>query len=373
MRIGISVYPLFNKKGADKKIDGIGNYTSCLIKNLQTQSNVEVVQFYINSLQDTCKIFTGSQNMCIQPCLYFQDILPINFFKNLEKQVDLFHSTDYRIPKLKKTPLIATIYDAIPLKEEEFANQRLLSLKNYLLKKHVKRADHIISISNAMLEDIVNHWKVDPKKISIIHCGIDAIWFSNISMEQKKQVLDKYNIKKKFLLTVGTLQPRKNLDRVLLAYQSLPKDILSEYQLVIVGKRGWECSELIKKILFLEKQGLIKWLEFIPFNDLRALYQSSTSLVFPSLSEGFGLPIIEGFASKTPVITSNIPSILEVAGNAAYFVNPTSVEEIQYAISSLINNTGLVKNLIEKGSDRAKLFTMEEMGNKTMLVYKQFI
>jgi alpha-1,3-rhamnosyl/mannosyltransferase len=192
-------------------------------------------------------------------------------------------------------------------------------------------------------------------------------------MEQKKQVLDKYNIKKKFLLTVGTLQPRKNLDRVLLAYQSLPKDILSEYQLVIVGKRGWECSELIKKILFLEKQGLIKWLEFIPFNDLRALYQSSTSLVFPSLSEGFGLPIIEGFASKTPVITSNIPSILEVAGNAAYFVNPTSVEEIQYAISSLINNTGLVKNLIEKGSDRAKLFTMEEMGNKTMLVYKQFI
>ena len=223
-----------------------------------------------------------------------------------------------------------------------------------------------------MVPDIINYWKIDPQKISVIYNTIGRSWLIQIPPQEGLESLNKYKINKKFLLFVGTIQPRKNLSRTLEAYQLLPKHIREEYTLVVVGKKGWDCDELIAKLHYLQKENIIKWLEFVNEKDLRALYQFSSMLLFPSLSEGFGLPIIEGFASKTPVITSNIPPMNEIAADAACLIDPLSVNEMKNSIEKIILDGNYRNNLITKGYDRVKNFLPEKTTNQLISIYKAF-
>jgi len=127
------------------------------------------------------------------------------------------------------------------------------------------------------------------------------------------------------------------------------------------------------EIQHLQEKGLLKWLQHIPFVDLRALYQSASAIVFPSLEEGFGFPILEGFASKTPVITSNISALPEISGKAAYLVNPYDIDHIRHAMEQIITRSDLQKGLIEKGIQRAKLFTWDKCAKETIKVCEKII
>lgn len=386
MRIGISVNKVCHKDGTVKQFDGIGTYTLNLIKNLRSQPNIEVIPCYFNlSLKDffslPCRTndkanieqITGHP-LLIQPCPFLHDLLPIiNWHRNLEKQIDIFHSTDHLIPKLSDTPVIATFHDAMIFKNPEYSNSRLRSCKNYLLKKHLQYADHVITISDTVVDDLVNYCNLDKANISVIYNSINNEWQQAISNELQKSTLAKYQINQKFILSVGTLQPKKNLQRVLDAYQLLPKKIQNEFLLVIVGKAGWSCDDLVKNIKRLHEQGIVKWLDYVPFEDLRALYQNATSLIFPSLYEGFGLPIVEGFASKAPVITSNFPPMSEVAGDAAYLVDPYNVKEISHAVQTIIENPTLRNDLVRKGVERAKLFTEDIFIKQVVAEYHKLV
>jgi len=374
MRIGFNTSTIYEKNGSLKKTDGIGNYTLGLIENLQNTNNLEVVQcFFDFTPLDMLNRKKANEKLFYQPSVFAQDIWPANLFNKLEEKIDVFHSTDYHIPRLRNTPVVATLHDAIMLKQEKYANQRFRAFKNYLLKKHVQYADHIITISNAMVPEIINYWNIDPKKISVVYNALDNIWFAETNEVNKNKVLEKYKINKKFLLFVGTLQPRKNLNRVLEAYQQLPKDIQHEYQLLIVGKRGWNDEKILSNILSLQKNNLIRWLEFIPKNDLIAIYQTATALVFPSLSEGFGLPIIEGFASKIPVITSNVLPMSEIADKAAYLVDPFSINELTTAIEKVVTDNNLRNNLIHKGTEQAQKFTYPQTIEKLIEIYNKLL
>lgn len=374
MKIGFNTTSIYNKNGSSRELDGIGNYTLGLMNHLAKKNDVNIIPCYFDlTLKDIFGLTTASHQLLTQPNVFLHDILPINWFKQLEEKIDLFHSTDYRIPKLKNTPIVATFHDAIMLKKEKYANQTLRGFKNYLLKKHAHYADHIITISNTMVADIINYWDIDPKKISVVHNAIADDWLIALDYTQKKQVLDQYKINKKFLLFIGTLQPRKNLDRVLTAYQLLPKDIQSEYKLIIVGKKGWDCKQTMKNIFSLQEKGLVCWLEFVAEINLRALYQAATAIIFPSLSEGFGLPIIEGFASQTPVITSNIPPMSEIAGNAAYLIDPLSPDEIKKALEKIIMNNNLYNELVQKGKQRVKEFTYPQTIEKVIAIYNNLL
>lgn len=374
MKIGFNTASIYNKDGTPRELDGIGNYTLGLMTHLAKKNNVEVVPCYFDlTLKDILQLNKSGSQLLAQPNIFLQDILPLNWFKQLENKIDLLHSTDYRTPKLKKTPIVATLHDAIMLKKEKYANQTLRGFKNALLKKHAQYADHIITISNSIVSDIINYWNIDPKKISVIYNAIADSWLTPLDNAQKEQVLKRYKIKQKFLLFVGTLQPRKNLDRTLTAYQSLPQDIQNTHQLIIVGKKGWDCEQTIKNIFSLQARGLVRWLEFVAENNLRALYQSATAVVFPSLSEGFGLPIIEGFASQTPVITSNILPMSEIAGNAAYLVDPLSPDEIRKALEKIITNNNLRYELIQKGKFRIKDFTYPQTIEKVIALYDKLL
>ncbi len=155
----------------------------------------------------------------------------------------------------------------------------------------------------------------------------------------------------KFLeITSSILEPcnQKNIENLIQAIRKLPKEIRVTYSLIIVGRYGWKSEALLKKIKKAESEGWCKWLNYVPDNDLRALLQSASLMIFPSLYEGFGLPVLEAFASKIPVIASNTSSIPEVAKNSAILFNPQDISEISSAILKILNNKELTNNLVER-------------------------
>jgi len=362
IRIGLSCNSI-QSDFTHEKLDGIGMYTKYLHDELIKRGEIII----------PCSF--ASRDL---PLPYLQSTLvslltPINLYSTLENNIDLYHSTDHQVPKLKKTPVIATLHDATMLKHPEWYHARCRTLKNKLRIKTMEWADHFITISNTMVTELVEYWKIPAEKISVIYNGISESWFEEKSPEQKQEVLKKLNLPDKFLLFNGTLQPKKNVPRLIQAFLSLPDDIQQEYPLVIVGKPGWEINESIAAIqeLTTKKRGF--WLNYISTDHLQVLFQCAALYVYPSLHEGFGLTLIEAFASKTPVITSNITAMPETAHNAAYLVDPYSVSEITEAIKTVLLNQSLQDELIQKGTHRARDFSWQKCAEETVKVYQKIV
>jgi glycosyltransferase involved in cell wall biosynthesis len=349
-RIGIACRVL-----AHNQKDGIAVYSSELLNALQ-QLNLQVTTYRMTLLEMTSN-FIG---------------LPLGNHK-INNSFDLLHVTDYLIPRNRSIPIIGTVHDAIFLQHPEWARGSYRTLKNFFLKSPAKYLSHVIAVSEAVIPDLVKYWNIERDKITPIYHGVSKNWFVTIEECQREIILKQYNIKKKYLLFVGTLQPRKNVLRILQAYHRLPKDIKQEYNLILIGKNGWQTEDVLKEIQQLTDNGHGKWLEYVPTSDLRALYQSADIFLFPSLYEGFGLPILEAFASNIPVITSTIPIMQEICKDAALLVDPYSLESIKQGILQLVENQGLKQNLAAKGNARAKQFTWEDCAKKTLKVYQQFI
>ncbi|MFN3234214.1 MAG: glycosyltransferase family 4 protein [Gammaproteobacteria bacterium] len=370
MRVGISSTPLMHLDGSRKQYDGIGVYTSSLMNALKT--NTEVRPIYFKPIEELFQPIPQSM-LQKQPCAtnpIIRQYFPLRSYDNLEKSIDIFHSTDYMVPRFKRIPVIATLHDAIMIKHTNWANPKRRTLKNYLLKKLSHNAQHIITISNAVKYDIVDHFGISDYRVSVIYHGLSNEWLETLAPNKIDTALQKHDLaKERYFLFVGTLQPRKNIARILKAYQQLPQHIQDEFKLVFIGKIGWLDKETYSQIERLVSTGNLKWLQYIDSEDVRALYQASKLVLFPSLSEGFGFPIIEGFASKTPVITSESGATAETAGDSAYLVDPESVEHIAHAIKEITEDDTLRNKLIDSGYERAKTFTWERCAEKTKKVY----
>ena len=169
------------------------------------------------------------------------------------------------------------------------------------------------------------------------------------------------------------MQTRKNIDRILDAYEHLPDGVVNEFDLVIGGRARSDMVNLTERLAARRTRGDVKWIQYVPDDDLPALMQSATALVFPSLYEGFGLPVLEAFASRTPVITSNTTSLPEVAGDAAILVNPLAVEEISDAMERVASSSEEIVNLVQKGYARASEFTWERTATLTAGVYRSML
>ncbi len=376
MKIGISCTPVYNIKKIEKKIDGIGIYTNNLCQAL-TQQNVQIKEIYFKNLWELSAIgFSYQKNFYLAESPLYALLLG-NFYQKLPAKVDLIHITDYLVPRINKTPTISTIHDAIMLAHPEWQRGpvRFNRLKGSILKKLSGQVDHVITCSRANIVDIVNFWKIPEHKISVVYHGISEIWYQKIDPIIQQSILTKYKLNKPFFLTVGTLQPRKNIERIINAYRSLPKKITKVFNLVIAGKDHPTLtpSLLLEQIFQLEKSGHLVWLKYIPFNDLQCLYQNAHALIYPSLAEGFGFPILEGFASGIPVVTAHSGATAEISADAAYLVDPYSEEAIASAMLDLIEKPEVRNKLIDQGLSRIKLFTWEKCAQETIQIYKKFI
>lgn len=251
----------------------------------------------------------------------------------IEPAIDLYHATDYLVPRLRSTPVVATIYDAIPIANPAWANPRLRSLKNWLLRRAASSADLVIAISNAAVDELEEHYRIPRDRIRVVPLGVDAAWFERPTDDEIRATLHAYRLYPGYVLNVGTLQPRKNLDSLISAYESLPTAFRDERQLVLVGRYGWGAEDLRGRLERLRAQGRVVWLDYVEQQALRALYCAAAVFAYPSLAEGFGLPVLEALACGLPVVASDLPALREVAGSHAAFVVAQRTEAIAEAIA----------------------------------------
>ncbi|HEX5430169.1 MAG TPA: glycosyltransferase family 1 protein [Patescibacteria group bacterium] len=232
----------------------------------------------------------------------------------------------------------------------------------------VRAARKIIAVSESTKSDLVKTYKLSPDKISVVHLGVDSK-FAPLPYEQTQKVLDKYNLSyKKYILFLGTLQPRKNISRLVDAYITLRQQYHIEEKLVIAGGRGWLWEPIESKLNQSRISGSVVHLGYVDEQDKQALYNGAVLLTLPALYEGFGLPPLEAMACGTPVVVSNISSLPEVVGDAGVLVDPNSAEKIAEGILKVLSDKSLQAELGKNGIARAKQFTWERTAAQTLAV-----
>lgn len=371
MRIGIGCSVL--AKGLRSgHLDGIGVYTAELIKSFEKSEGVKDLRRVVFGSQ----LASASSEYRVLPVRYSVSVLlsaasglPFRGSSALEHDVDLFHATDHHIPKLRHTPVIATVMDVIGMRHPEWVNPTLRTLKNHLFTKATSWAQHLITISEFSASDISDCLGIDRSKITSIPLGVDEQYFQTVPESEKNSVLTRYGLRPGYFVFVGTLQPRKNVSRIIAAHATLPEAMRRQHPLVVVGQNGWRTDELLHELAALEASGFGRWLQYVPRADIFSVLQAAHALVFPSLYEGFGLPVLEAFASRIPVITSNTTSLPEVAGDAATLVNPESIDSIADAMKASITNDHERPIVIEKGIAQARRFTWQQTAELTLAAY----
>lgn len=292
--------------------------------------------------------------------------------KNLTAKADLVHATDHFIPKLRGIPVVATLHDAIPLSHPEWINYSFKALKNALWKRSAHWADHVITVSENSKREVGRWFGIPPERISVTPLGVGRQWFSEISREELGRVKRQHALPERFFLFVGTVQPRKNVGRLIAAHRTLPVKIRREIPLLVAGRAGWQCEA---EIAALEggDNGALRHLGHVPEDDLVPLVKQASVVMLPSLHEGFGLPVLEAFAAGTPVIASKAGAIPEVAGDAAILVAPLDVSVLAQAMRRAAEDTALADALRTKGRERATRFTWQRTAELTAEVYRQVL
>jgi len=285
--------------------------------------------------------------------------------------VDVFH-TQYIAPFWlpKSIKLVLTIHDISFNFFPEYIKKSDLFFLKTLIPRSIRRADKIITVSESEKKNIVDFYKIPPEKVACAYNGVDFSRFSKkYSPEEIKKINIKYQIlDTRYILYIGTLQPRKNIPAVIEALKDL------DIKLVIAGNRkarnfDKKIDETIKKNNLANKAIFPGWIEE---EDKPALLQMASCFVFPSLYEGFGIPIIEAMAAETPVVCSDIPVLREIGQDAALFCEAKNSREFAENISKILTDENLRNDLIEKGKKIAQNFTWQKTAEKTLEIYEKF-
>ncbi len=286
--------------------------------------------------------------------------------------VELVHATDHLVPRVRGIPVVATVMDAIPLSHPEWVSYPLKRVANALWRRSVRWADHVITISEFSRLEIERWFGIPGDHISVIPLGVDHRWFEPPAAEEVARVRNRYMLPERYFLFVGTLQPRKNVARLIDAHRQLPDSLRRDAPLIVVGRVGWGCEDVIARLEAEEDAGL-RWLRYVPESDLKSVMSGAAALVFPSLHEGFGLPVLEAFAAGVPVVASGTTALPEVAEGAAFMVDPADAGEITDAMRQILEVPGLADGLRTSGLSRAREFTWERTASMTLDVYRDVL
>ena len=362
---------LLNRGMNNGGIDGIGHYCQELIHQLEKDVSAFDIQRYSFGEPDSAHEISLYPKYPIHLMQGFLNLQTKSSTpKNVFQSADLIHSTDHLVPTGIKKPLLVSIMDVIPLSHPQFIRSNLVMAKAALWKKLSKRADHIITISEFSRHEIADQMEYPLEQITAIPLGIDKRYFDSIGKDEIDVVKNKYGINGPFFLFIGSLQPRKNLVRILEAHKNLPGNLSKEIPLVVVGREFWDDGSIKGALIQALNEKRCVWLNYISDWDKRCLLQSAQALCFASLYEGFGLPILEAFASGTPVITSNLSSMPEIAKNHAILVNPEDIADITRAMTSLALNEDERMKLSLGGLMHSKNYSWEETARKTSEIYR---
>lgn len=314
---------------------------------------------------DISKMPTGNKALKI---LWSHLYLPYAIGKN---KVDVFHEPFFVAPVFKRCPTVVTIYDTAFLYHPKFYNKRSVLYLGALLSGSVKRADSIIAISENTKTDILGNFKVPPDKIHVIPLGTDDAFRVLEDRGRIEEVKMIYGIKNDYILNVSLISPRKNIEGLIRAFKLIKESKETDLKLVVAGGNGWLYEDVYREA---RSSGLDKEVIFtghVPREHLVCLYNGAKAFVFPSLYEGFGLPLLEAMACGCPVVASRASSVPEVCGDAALFADPRDIEELADAVNRIMEDAPLRRELIKKGLERVKRFSWEKMAGRTLSVYRE--
>jgi glycosyltransferase involved in cell wall biosynthesis len=282
----------------------------------------------------------------------------------------LFHATDFVLPPTHaSTRTVLTVHDLSFARAPEAASPSLKRYLDRVVPRSIERADHVLADSQATRDDLIALYGVKTDKITVLLSGVNPRFQPIRDAETLSTVRARYQIGDvPYILAIGTIQPRKNFERLMQAFAMLPSD-LGTHHLVIAGGHGWLQAPIYAAVKTLGLQGRVHFIGFTDDKDLPALYSAARCLAFPSLYEGFGLPVLEAMACGIPVATSNVSSLLEVAGDAALLVNPLSTEQITAALVRLLTDEPLRSDLIARGYSQARRFSWDQSALQLQQVY----
>ena len=287
--------------------------------------------------------------------------------------IDVHHAPDnLSLPLLaaRRTARVVTIHDLIPILLPHTVEWKHRLITRVILEASVRRADAVIVPSEATRRDILERYPAAEGKVFVTPEGVDES-FRPAPAGEVERVRRAHGLPGEYLLFLGTLEPKKNLPALLRAYAAARSRAPSLPPLVVAGKTGWIYEPIFETWRELRLQEAVRFLGFVPNADVVPLMSGARAFLFPSLYEGFGLPVLEAMACGTPVITSNVSSLPEVAGDAAITVDPHSVEELAHAIEKLAFDDTLHRALRERGLRRAAVFTWRRCAEQTMEVYRR--
>jgi glycosyltransferase involved in cell wall biosynthesis len=281
---------------------------------------------------------------------------------------DVCHYPNYLAPLASTCPSVVTLHDMTLFVTPRFHHWKKLLLDRTLIPLVARHAQAIVTVSHSAGDDIVRYLGVPSDKVHVIMNAVSPAFRQITDRTRLDAVCSRYGLTDPYILYVGTIEPRKNLTRLINAFRVLKKHGLP-HKLVLVGQQGWHCASIYAEV---EKHDLasdVIFTGYVPFEDLPALYSGAAVMAFPSLYEGFGLPVLEAMSCGSPVVTSRSSALAEVADGAALLVDPLSVAQIAEAIYRVCTDRDLADELSVRGRTRADHFTWENAARATLAVY----
>lgn len=377
MRIGIDIRSVLSTK------TGIGHYTNCLCENLAKIDKKHTYDlFYFNFRNKKIEIDLNAPGLNKEAirsipgrlCLFLWRYLNYPKGSWLIKKKDLVHFPNFTIMPGIKGKVVITVHDLSFIRYPQFTDPVNLKFLKKNFPKSLQRADHIITVSEFSKQEILDIYNVDSSDVTVVSLGVDDRFKKTYASEDIQVVKEKYKTGDQYILSLGTLEPRKNIPTLIAAFDSICQQCPErKLKLVLTGKKGWLYEEIFDLVSDRETKKNIIFTGYILDDELPLIYQGSSLFVCPSFYEGFGLPVAEAMASGVPVIASTAESLVEVGRDAIVTFDPNNIGELTTTICELLDDETKRNILIEKGKQRATDFCWKKTAQKTLDVYKSLL
>jgi glycosyltransferase involved in cell wall biosynthesis len=376
MKVALHIDPMFSRVPG-----GTGRYTSEIVKwlsKIDRSNEYKLMSTYsenavleINQPNFTFLKLSILPREVLYPMWQFLRLPGID---KLIEGSDVVHLPSLVIPPFsRKIKLVVTIHDLAFLIFPQFYTRWGQICMKRGLQIATAKTDKFIADSHFTKDQIVELTGIPEEKIKVIHLAADARYRPVNDRSEIERVLTAYKIDSEYILYLGTLEPRKNIVKLIEAFYLFRNNYSHPLKLVIGGKRGWLYQDIFNRVEELDLGKDVVFPGYIPEDDIPTLMSAATVFVYPSIYEGFGLPPLEAMSCGTPVITSNISSLPEVVGNAGIMVNPDKAEDICEAIGRVVNSPQLRQELVLRGLKRARYFSWEKTAKDTLEVYTELM
>ncbi len=285
---------------------------------------------------------------------------------------DIFHAPNFLLPPVHRAKTLLTIHDLAFLVRPQYAFPELRRFLEKAVPRSIERADHILADSEASRQDAIRLFGLAPERVTVVGAGVEPR-FRVMRREGLTAVRDRYGLDWPFVLSISTLEPRKNFDGLIRAFAEAKRQSRFPHHLVIAGNKGWLYEPIFKAVEASQAEQFVHFLGFVPDEDLPALYNLADLFAFPSHYEGFGLPVLEALACGVPVLCTNTSSLPEIAGDAAMLIPTNDHEALVTGLTELLTTPDLRQKLAVKGPTRAAQFTWERAARRLWQVYQDLV